>query len=102
MQTVNQATPKFTVVASLYFSSVGQSVTVTATVLASPSGPILPTGTVTFTLPDGTVLGSVAVSSGKAKLTTSTLPAGCDDITATYGGDSNFTGNAAIVTEVVQ
>jgi len=103
IQTVNQAPSKVTLAASPNPAAVGQSVTLTATVVGVPSGAVRPTGTVTFTLPGNTVLGSVAVnSSGKAKLTLTTLPAGSNVITATYGGDSNFTGNFGTVTEVVQ
>ena len=66
-------------------SSLGQSVTFTATVSGSGG---TPTGTVTFN--DGaTNLGTGSVNgSGTATLTTSALAGGMRTITATYGGDA--------------
>lgn len=64
-------------------SSVGQTVTFTATVTGAS-----PTGTVTFR--DGaTVLGTSPLSGGTATLTTSSLTLGSHSITAEYGGDAN-------------
>jgi hypothetical protein len=76
-------------------TTTGASVTFTATIAsATGSGPV-PTGTVIFTQ-DGNTLGSSSVlPNGTAALTTSVLPAGADHITATYGGDSNYTGSAS-------
>jgi len=72
-------------------ATLGQPVTITASVFpATGSGE---TGTVTF-LYDGTVIGSGSVSNGQATLTTATLPLGTGSVTATYGGDGNFTGSA--------
>jgi hypothetical protein len=67
-------------------SSVGQSVTFTATVTSS--GGVPPTGTVTFS--DGaTPLASPTINgSGVAMFTTSTLTNGLHQITATYNGDA--------------
>ena len=49
-----------------------------------------------------TSLGSASVSSNSASLTTTTLPAGTDSITAVYSGDSNFTGSTSnTVSQVV-
>jgi hypothetical protein len=65
-------------------STVGASVTFTATV--SPAGA---TGTVTFY--DGAnSLGSTALSGGSAQFSTSSLAAGSHSITASYGGDSTY------------
>lgn len=65
---------------------VGTSVTFTGTVSAS-SG--TPSGTVTFM--DGTsTLGTGTLGSGTATFQTSSLTAGVHNITASYGGDSNF------------
>jgi hypothetical protein len=75
----------------------GLAVTLTATVTANPPGSGSPTGTVTFY--DGPVnaddqigTGTLSISSGvmTATLSMSSLPAGTDTITATYGGDGNF------------
>jgi hypothetical protein len=65
----------------------GKNVTLTATV-SSQSGTFTPTGTVTFY--NGTTsLGTVTLdASGVATFSTTTLPAGSDSITASYGGDS--------------
>jgi hypothetical protein len=50
--------------------------------------------------PDQANLGTVALSAGAAKLTTSTLPPGINSITASYGGDTNFAGSASIAETV--
>lgn len=74
----------------------GQSVTLTAGV-TSYSGSGTPTGTVTFQvgsnpLPNGTV----TLNGGTATLTTTTLPAGVDELVAVYSGDGNFTANVSL------
>ena len=61
----------------------GQHVTFTATV--SPPSAI---GIVTFSN-GATVLGTASLNAGVATFNTSTLPVGTDQITATYGGDTN-------------
>lgn len=67
-------------------SAAGQTVTFTATVMASGG---TPTGNVTFK--DGaTVLGTAALTGSSAALTTSSLSAGSHSITAVYSGDANF------------
>jgi len=82
-------------------SAVGAAVTFTATVTAAPPSTGTPTGTVTFK--NGTaILGAVALNAGTAKLTTSTLTAGNHNITAVYGGSSNFTGNSATLVQAVR
>jgi len=62
-------------------ATLGQSVTLTATV--SPSSA---TGTVTFST-GSTTLGTATLSSGVATLSTTSLPVGDDTITASYAGD---------------
>jgi hypothetical protein len=75
-------------------STFGQAVTFTVKVAPSPPGDApgtaIPGGTITFS--DGTiVLGSVVLdSTGTTTLTISTLNAGSHTITASYGGDANF------------
>jgi len=73
-------------------STYGTTVQFTATVTGS-SGTA--TGTVTFS--DGsTTLGSTPVNpSGVAMLSTATLAAGSHQITATYGGDSSYSGSSS-------
>ena len=88
-QTVNQDGTSTVVTASANPSVFGQSVTFTATVTAAAPGSGTPTGSVTFM--DGTTtLGSATLSGGKAKLTTKILSVGSHAITASYGGDTNF------------
>jgi hypothetical protein len=77
----------------------GQSVTFTATVTSGFTG--TPTGTVNF-LNGTTSLGSPAIGAGAASVTVSTLAAGSDSITATYGGDTNFvTSTSSVLTQQV-
>jgi hypothetical protein len=76
----------------------GQAVTLTATVaLSTPTGNVIAstaTGTVTFN--DGAVqLGQAAVSAGKAILISSTLTGGSHSLTATYSGDSSYSGSVS-------
>ena len=75
----------------------GGSVTLTATVSGSGG---TPTGSVQF-LNGNTVLGTGALSGGKATLVTTALPVGTLSLTAVYQGDTNFsssTSNAVSVT----
>jgi probable HAF family extracellular repeat protein len=69
----------------------GQQVSFTATVTATQSSSVTPTGSVTFNdSSTGTVLGTVALSSGTAILNTAGLAVGSHTITASYVGDNNF------------
>ena len=75
------------VTSSLNPSTVGTSVTITASVSSSTAGTI--TGTVTFK--DGaTTLGTGTINAGTATLSTTSLTQGSHSVTAVYGGDSNF------------
>jgi hypothetical protein len=86
---VNQGATTAVVASSSNPSTYNGSVTFTATVTGAAA-----TGTVTFR--DGvTVLGSGALSSGTAAVTTSSLNAGAHSITAEYGGDANHTGSTS-------
>jgi hypothetical protein len=81
-------------------SSVGQPVTLTATLNQFFAQNHYASGSVTFT--SGNLnLGSANVSNGVATLTTTVLPAGTDRLTATYPGDTNFVASTASVTEIV-
>ncbi|RSL17574.1 VCBS repeat protein [Edaphobacter aggregans] len=94
VQVVNKATPTVTVSTS-GASSYGDSVTITATIVAGA------TGTVTFTS-GGVTLGSASLNgSGVASITTSVLPVGSDSITASYPGDGNYTQANGSVTQTV-
>ena len=72
--------------------TVNQSVTFNAGVTASSTSPTAPTGSVAFTV-NGKATGCAGTlnSSGQASCTTTALVAPSDTVTATYGGDSNFT-----------
>ncbi len=82
---------------SLNPACAGQAVTFTAEITSSGGG--TPTGTVDFY--DGsTDLGATVVQPGgptgaDAVLTIASLPAGADDITAVYSGDSTFMGSTS-------
>src|SRR5580700_7101549 len=90
-QTVNKANSTVTLASSKNPSTYGTSVKFTATVT-----PPAATGTVTFY--DGsTMLGTGAISSGKATFSTSTLAAGSHSITGYYGGDGNDNGSSSSV-----
>jgi len=86
--TVAKAATTTVLTSSLNPSIFGQSVKLTAAVTGKFGGTA--TGTVKFNN-GSTSLGSVTLSSsGKAVLTTTTLAAGTDTITAVYSGDANF------------
>jgi sugar lactone lactonase YvrE len=82
-------------------STYGGSVTLAATITpgvatTAPS----PTGTVSFA--DGAnVLGSSQLSAGAASFSTSALSAGSHTISATFSGDSNYSGNSGSLTQLV-
>lgn len=69
-------------------STVHQNVVFSSTVSSVTTG--TPTGTVTFSRDGGTVLGTVALSSGSASLTYNGLAPGSHTIVSSYSGDSNF------------
>jgi len=99
---ITQASTATTLSVSSQQSTVGQSVTFTATVSRPPSATsqtsrqpreIAPTGTVTFT--EGiTVLGARPLDKGVAIFVTS-LSVGSHNITAIYGGDQNHAGSSS-------
>ena len=99
-QLVNQASTSTTVTTSPDPSLAGQPVTITATVTADSPGAGIATGNVNFVI-DGGVPVPATLSGGTASITTSTLSAGSHTITATYGGDANFTGSSGSDTQLV-
>ena len=74
-------------------STAGQAVTYTATVSPAPNG-----GTVAFTDSGATITGcgaqSVDTTTGKATCQVTYASPGSHSITATYGGDNNFSGSS--------
>jgi hypothetical protein len=97
-QVVSKATTTTTLASSLNPSKVGQSVTFTASVTPQSGGTV--TGPVSFY--DGTtLLKNVSVIGGAAKCTTKTLTSGSHTITATYNGNTSFTGSSASLTQAV-
>ncbi len=97
-QVVLQTTSAAKITSSLNPSRQGQPVTFTAQI-TSPT--VIAAGPVTFTA-GTTVLGSVQLSGGKAKFTTSSLPAGSPLVKVTYQGNSNIKRSSAAVTQIVQ
>jgi len=100
-EVVNQAATTTSLSSSVNPSSYGQAVTFTASVLPSSGGSV--SGSVKFW--DGTVqIGSAVLSSGIATFTTSAtaLNGGSHSITASYSGDTNFTGsNSSLLSQTV-
>ena len=88
--TINQASTTTALVSSANPSVFGQSLTFTATVGAVAPGSGTPTGSVTF-MDGSTSLGTIALSSGVATFSTTSLSVATHSITAVYGGDGNFT-----------
>jgi subtilase family serine protease len=70
----------------------GASETFTYTVVPSQTGGPSPTGTVQFTCYCGGagLIFTAPVTNGQVQWVTSVLPGGSDQITASYGGDSNY------------
>lgn len=87
-QVVGKYTPTLTLGASANPSTANSEVYFTATV-TPPSGAPTPTGSVEFLLDDNSIA-TLALTSGVARWTNSTLSAGSHIIDAVYGGDSNF------------
>jgi hypothetical protein len=101
-QVVNKDSTSTLLVSSVNPSVFGQSVTFTATVTANAPGSGVPTGTVTFR-DNGKALATVTLNaSGIAVFTTSTLPAGTQNIVATYNGSGSYKfDNSAKLVQIV-
>ncbi len=103
LQTVSQASTSTSVISSTTASVFGQSVTFTATVSPQFSGTFDNGGTVTFS-DSSTLLGTTSLSGSApatATYTTSILAAATHTITASYSGDTNFTGSSNSVLQTV-
>ncbi len=104
VQLLGSITSLFT---STDFTSPGQTVTFTATVVGVGMTAGTPTGSVTF-LDGTTVLGTGTLSAGssgmpgaQASFTTTGLAQGSHDLTAVYGGDATFSRSSGSLSEVV-
>ncbi|WP_341922299.1 Ig-like domain repeat protein [Polaromonas sp. YR568] len=92
IQSVNVAATTTVLVSSLNPSSVGQSITLTATV----SGGSNPSGTVEFIVGGSSLLGRATLTNGSASFTTSTLGVGTHYVKAFYSGDSNHKASSPV------
>ena len=94
------ATSTTSLMSSANPSTIGQSVTFTASVTGSGS---TPTGTVAFTDGGTAISGcsSVALASGSAACTTNALAAGSHTISATYSGDASYSTSRSSLTQAV-
>ena len=99
--TVGRTSSSTTVSSSSSSPSAGQTVTYTATVTPAQSGPTEPSGTIQFA-DAGSAIGACSSqpltqgsSASTATCTTSYDSPGSHSITASYGGDSNFTGSSS-------
>jgi hypothetical protein len=86
---------------------VGAPVTYTATVAPQAPGTGTPTGKVSFSDSHGPIAGCAEAklnegSPDEATCATTHGPAGSDEVTATYAGDSNYAGSSGKTTENVQ
>jgi pimeloyl-ACP methyl ester carboxylesterase len=103
VQVVHKTSTITTLVSSPNPSSLGDTVTFTATIDAVFPGTGIPTGTVSFK--DGlTEIGSGTLDAfGQAEFATSDLTVGDHDITAVYNGNEYFQGNTSSpVTQIVK
>ena len=93
VQAVNRAVTVTTLSSSVNPTTYNQSVTFTA-VVSGPGG--TPTGSVTFNdTTTSTTLGIVPVIAGSASLPYATLSVGSHNVTASYSGDTDFTGGTS-------
>jgi len=97
-QVINKVATTTALTSSANPSSFGQSVTFTAAVSPQYSG--TPTGSVTFKL-GAKILQTVTLSGGAASYTTTTLPTGSDNISATYNASASFITSSGSLTQQV-
>ena len=96
---VDMLTPAVTGLISSSSPSLGQAVTIAATVATAVPTAGTPTGSVDFTdTTTGNDLGTFPLIGGTAKVTTNELALGNNSITLTYSGDANFAHNATTIT----
>ena len=90
--TVGQASTTANITTTPSSPAFGQTVTITAKLVAVSPGTGTPTGTVRF-MNGTTSLGTATLSSGAGSITTSSLPTGTNTITTIYSGDTDFQGS---------
>jgi hypothetical protein len=96
-QTVNKDATTSSVASSLNPSNHNQSVTFTATVVATAPGTAVPTGSVMFKDGNKNLSTKTLDASGHATFSTSTLARGSHSITVVYGGSTNSLGSTSPV-----
>lgn len=106
-QSVQKAITSTTVATSVTPSVYGQVVTFNATIARTTTGPLNPTGSVTFRLGGNPIgVGSVVIDSNgvtTASYTTfsSQLPVGTNTVNATYSGDNNYATSTGSISQQV-
>jgi Bacterial Ig-like domain (group 3) len=90
------------VTSSSLTAALGANVTFTATVTPALANGPAPTGTVQFVIDGSNVGSAVAIASGTATYSTSTLSLGAHAVLAIYSGDTNYsTSTSAAITETI-
>jgi hypothetical protein len=98
-QTVNQDQITMTLSSSPNPSTAGKSVKFTATLTSNGK---IPTGSVVFSYNGSQIgTGTIAGTTGVATFSTTTLPSGSDQVTATYSGTTDYGSASASVVQVV-
>ncbi|HSS41361.1 MAG TPA: Ig-like domain repeat protein [Solirubrobacterales bacterium] len=99
-QTVVKASTALTLTSSKNPAPSGSTGTIKATVKTVAPGGGLPSGELTFHEGE-TVLAVVPLTAGTATIPLSSLPAGANEITATYEGSANYEPSESTITQVV-
>jgi hypothetical protein len=79
----------------------GTNVTFTAVVTPTKTGGPGPTGTVQFVSFQGLIGSPVPLTNGQAQISTSTLPGGVQQVTATYSGDTDYASSSESLLQTV-
>ena len=93
-QVVHQDGTQTVVVTGGNVAVYGQAITLTASVRAMSPGSGVPSGSVTF-MDQGNFLATAQLSGGQATANVGSFAMGSHVITASYGGDQNFTGSTS-------
>jgi len=79
----------------------GTNVTFTAVVTPTKTGGPGPTGTVQFVSVQGLIGSPVPLTNGQAQISTSALPGGVQQVTATYSGDTDYASSSDSLLQTV-